>query len=181
MFDDTESNTEQRDRHRAAFLTLLAITSGLTVAFLAMPAGTGVDVAAAAQENNTTNSTLNETYYANESGNISFSGWMAGHTDASLANATHFLTRLGPFVIGSGFNAQGGVGAAGVMVFGLVLFGAVIASSLSAGVGPVGGATISMITGAGLAFSGLAPMWMYAVGLFALGLVLLKVYTTVLR
>lgn len=167
--------------------TRLLAVGAVAAVLLSLVLVTGVSSVAANDATTTVGNddpaNVNDTapYYDGESSDPGIDSWMEDRESPTLDNVTHYLTRVGGFIVGSGESAQGGAGAAGAMIFGLIVFGAFIGTTVGTNVGPVGGVTIAVIAAAGLTSVGLVPTWMYAVSLFALGLVVLKVLTNVLR
>lgn len=119
-------------------------------------------------------------YYDNQSDQVRNETWMDNRTEPTLDNTTHYLTRVGGFVIGQQ-PAQGGVGPAGVMLLSLVLFGSFVGLSEGRSVGPIGGAVLAVALASGVATVGLAPHWIYAVVIMGLGLVLAAVAIRIFR
>lgn len=110
-------------------------------------------------------------YYNNSSGTVSSGPWLSGLTDASLEDILELSVRVGPYVIGSGVAAQGGVGSAGVLLTGALLGAIVMSTGIRARVGPVGGAVMAVATTFAFVSVGVGPGWLYAVVLFGVGLV----------
>lgn len=157
----------------AMYVAMLIVAVGL-----AMTLGAG---GASGQATPTENVSEKAPYYNGTTPDVNNESWMAGREDPSLDNVTHFVTRLGPFVIGSGTTAQGGVGMAGPMVLGLVVAGLLLAGGANPRVGVVGGAVLFMGSVGALATVGLFPSWLYAVALFSIGLVSATVLIRALR
>jgi len=122
----------------------------------------------------------NSTYYENQSSNINNESWLANRQDPTVANFTHYLTRVGGFYIGQQ-SAQGGVGPAGAMLLSLVLFGAVIGGMRNRRVGPVAGVVLAITLAFAVVTAGTAPNWIYAIALFAIGIVLSAITVRLLR
>lgn len=150
----------------------IAITGVLFVFIGAILLLTVYAAPASAQANNTT-----ADYYNNTTTVVGNASWMAGHEDATLANTTHFLTRLATFVIGDG----GSGAAAGTLFTGLIIFGVVGAMTAGSRPGMVGGAVLGVGSIAGLVAAGFAPQWLYAVVLFVLGIIGTAVYRRATR
>jgi len=142
------------------------------VGFLLLGAFSGGVVAQTETENN---STLPD-YYENASNDTGQDTWMDGRQDPTIANVTHYVSRLQTFVIGGGVSAQGGIGSAGALLTG----GLVILVSLGGGAGTQGGAPGGAALGVAmlsvLSGLGLLPSWMYAVFLLLLALVLVAAF-----
>jgi len=109
-------------------------------------------------------------YYNDSSGTVDSGGWLSGLTDASLEDILELSVRVGPYVIGSGVAAQGGVGSAGVLLTGALLGAIVMSTGIRARVGPVGGAVMAVATSFAFVSVGVGPGWLYAVVLFGVGL-----------
>lgn len=146
------------------------ITLALAVLLLVSSAGV-----VGAQTNETATSTpVNVSdkapYYEDSSSQVDSDSWLAGNENATLESVLDMATRATNFVVGSGVDAQGGVGSAGVMLTGLIVFGIFAGTMVGTGVGPVGGTVIALVTGLGLMSVGLTPTWMVAIGLMGLGI-----------
>lgn len=128
-------------------------------------------VAGANGTNNSSNATLNDTapYYANESAAVNSSAWFAGKSEVSLPNVTGMLTRLGPYIIGTGSTMQGGVGYSGPIVLGLLVAGVFVGATAGVNLGWEGGSVVSLVVAYGLIDVGLAPPWLKIVVLMLLG------------
>lgn len=109
-------------------------------------------------------------YYENQSADVQNETYMEDRKNATLDNVTHFITRIGTFVIGSG-QAQGGVGPISSWIIALLGFGVFLAAIVGTDVGPVGGATLGLAAAAGLAGAAIAPIWIYGLGVFVVGIV----------
>jgi len=109
-------------------------------------------------------------YYANSSASVDNASWMAGRHNATLDNVVNYATRIGAYIIGSGYTAQDGVGAAGTLVLGLLVGGVFVGRGERTG--PVGGAVLAVTVIAGLVSATIAPGWFWAIALFGLGTVL---------
>ncbi len=120
-------------------------------------------------------------YYDNESTEVGNETWMSGVTDGSLSSILDMATRVGPFIIGSGFSAQGGVGSAGVLLTGLLVGGVMAASGFRAGVGTVAGAVIAVVATFAMLTVGIGPTWAYPVTLFVVGVVAATVLLRAIR
>jgi hypothetical protein len=157
------------DTHRHVLLgAVLALT---LLALVAVPAvGTPTP---------TPNVSERAPYYADNNSIVDNQAWMDDRQDPTLDNVTHYLTRVGGFVIGS--ETSGGGGAAGVLALALVLGGIVLGTFVGNGVGPVGGGVLGLVGVAGLAGAGLMPTWLFATALFGIGLVLTAAVIRVLR
>jgi len=120
-------------------------------------------------------------YYENSTGGVDSGGWLSGLTDASLEDMLELSVRVGPYVIGSGVAAQGGVGSAGVLLTGALLGAIVMSTGIRARVGPVGGAVMAVATSFAFVSVGVGPSWLYAVVLFGVGLLATAALIRVLR
>lgn len=164
---------------------VLAALAALTCLALVAAGGPGVDPVAGATPTATPTPTESvgekAPFYENATADPNNESWMAGHENPSLTNVTHYVTRLGGFVIGSGVEAQGGVGMAGPMLLGLVVAGALLSAGASPRVGVVGGSVLFVASVAVLATTGLLPTWLYAIALFAIGLVAATVLIRLVR
>lgn len=123
---------------------------------------------AVAAQDNTTNATDKAPYYNNSSTAVANESWTEGHEEPTLANFTHYLTRVGGFVIGDGGSAQGG-GSANSMIVGLLFMGAFGAVAVGGRFGSVGGVVMGTAAIGGLATASIIPTWLYPVVLFAVG------------
>ena len=159
--------------------TLAAVTAlVLLVAGLATLPGV-VDGAAANDDTTTISVDEKAPYYADHSNESADVGsWMSGRESATLANVTHFLTRVPGFLVGTG--STGG-GPTGMLLSGLIVLAAFLGTTLGTDVGPVGGTTVSVVAIAGLTSVGMLPQWLSAVTLFAVGLVATKVFIAIFR
>lgn len=145
----------------------------------------GVAEGAAANDETTTVSTVSveekAPYYANHSNeSAGVESWMDGREDPTLANVTHYLTRVPSFLVGTG-SMSGGSGPVGTVLSGLIVLAAFLGTTIGTPVGPVGGTTVSMIALAGLTSVGMLPEWLFAVALFGVGLVATKVFISIYR
>jgi hypothetical protein len=129
----------------------------------------------AAQAGNTPTSTGTPTpdlgeqapYYEDETAEVDNRSWTYGHRAPTLANVTHYLTRVGTFIVGNE-PAQGG-GYAGPLILMLVFGGGILGSIAGTGVGPIGGAVLLVTGSAGLVGINLAPVWLYPVVIIIVG------------
>jgi len=109
-------------------------------------------------------------YYNDTSGSPNSGAWLSGLTDASLEDILELSVRVGPYVIGGGVAAQGGVGSADVLLTGGLLGAMVLSTGMRARIGPVGGAVLAVATTFAFVSVGVGPGWLYAVVLFGVGL-----------
>lgn len=126
-----------------------------------------VPAVAVAQDNDTNVSDI-APYYENQTATPDVANWTDGRRDPTLANMTHYLSRIPSFVLGSGGEAQGG-GSATTLVFSVLLLGGVIGVATGSGVGAVGGVVLGVVGVAGFASTALLPAWLYVVLLFVVG------------
>lgn len=162
---------------RTHLRALEVVTATALLAVLVM----SIVPAGAAQTNNSTDISDVAPYYEdNSTSEVRNESWMANRQSPTLDNTTHYLTRVGGFVIGSA-PAQGGVGPAGIMLLSLTLFGAFIGAGEGRTLGPIGGSVLAVVLASSVATIGLAPHWIYAVMVFALGLVLAAVSMRLFR
>jgi len=110
-------------------------------------------------------------YYQGEDTDVGIDGWLSGLVDATLDDVLTLLGRIGNFLIGSGFTAQGGVGSAGVLLTGALVGGVIFGSGARASVGPVGGLVFATLAAFGFVAVGIGPSWLYATVLFAIGVI----------
>jgi len=110
-------------------------------------------------------------YYESNASSVDLSAWLSGLVDASFGDALSMLVRIGPYVIGGGVSAQGGVGSAGVLLTGALLGAVVMGTGIRARVGPVGGIVFAVATTFAFFSIGVGPGWLYAVVLFGVGLI----------
>lgn len=110
-------------------------------------------------------------YYGNETTEVDNESWTTDHREPTLANWTHYITRIGSFVVGDGGDAQGG-GSANALIIGLLFLGAFVGVAVRGQVGTVAGAVLGVIGIAGLVATAVVPGWLYPVVLFILGAVL---------
>jgi hypothetical protein len=148
----------------AAALALVALS--LVTGGLAM---TGVGVADAQEQP-----------YGNETANASDDGWTEGHRDVTLANVTHYVSRVGTFFVGED-PSDAGVGpiftGLVVGVFSVVLLGTSRSGLIASG-------TMSVLVAAGLAApsgAGLLPRWLYGVVVMLVALVAGVLYVRTVR
>lgn len=146
-------------------------TSKIHIAFVALLAAVlvvGIFGTSATLATTGNNTSAKAPYYENQSTDVANESWTADHEDPTLANFTHYLTRVGGFVIGDGGQAQGGGSANGIIV-GLVFMAAFVGVAVGTGVGSVAGAVLATIGIGGLVTAAVAPAWIYPVLLFVLG------------
>lgn len=153
----------QDSTRRTALLVTVLLSSALLVLVGGMPA--------AAQDNNTTNISDVAPYYANNTSDVANESWMHGHEAPTLANFSHYLTRVGGFIVGNGGQAQGGGSMQG-LILGLIIMASFVGIAVGPGVGGVGGAVLAVIGVAGLVSAALVPGWLYPVVLFVVGAIL---------
>lgn len=120
----------------------------------------GLIASSAGAVNNTTANPYNNTTPVVDNGS-----WMQGREDPTLDNSTHFVTRIGTFILGNN-----GGSAVGSLLIGLLVMGFIGAAAGGSRFGVVAGAVIGMAAVAGLVEAGFAPVWTYGVLLFILGI-----------
>ena len=121
-------------------------------------------------------------YYGdNSTTEVNNETWLSGVTDGSLPDILDLLTRMGPFVIGSGVSAQGGVGSAGALLTGLLVGGVLAATGFRAGVGSVGGAVVIVAGTWVFTAVTIGPTWAYPVVLFVVGVIASSVLLRAVR
>lgn len=125
----------------------------------------------AAAAGNSSNLSSLAPYYSNNSTVVDNSSWMAGHKKATLDTVINLITRIGPYLIGSGYSAQGGIGFAGNLIMGILVFGVFVGASMGTNIGSVGGSVLAIAFAAALMTVGLMPQWLFAVILIGLGTV----------
>lgn len=118
-------------------------------------------------------------YYNSTTPAVDNQSWTHGHREPTLQNVTHYLTRVGGFVVGDQ-PAQGG-GFAGPLILMLVLGGAFVGSTLGGGVGPVGGSVLFVTGVSGLVTANVAPAWSYPVIIFVFGAIVSMVVIRTFR
>jgi len=121
-------------------------------------------------------------YYGdNNTSEVDNETWLSGTTDGSLPNILNLLTRLGPFVIGSGVTAQGGVGSASALLTGLLVGATMTAAGFRAGIGSVAGAVVVVAATWTFASVAIGPTWAYPVVLFVIGAIASSVILRAVR
>ena len=112
--------------------------------------------------------------------NVTHQNWTDDREDPTLSNATHYLTRVGTFVIGDDPNDPG-VGP----IFTGVLVGAFFMSVLGTSrSGVVASGTMGIMVIAALSTStgaGLLPRWVYGVAILLIGMAAGIIYTRMIR
>lgn len=181
MTGKTTSTTDRETlRERRRTTVLLVLLAAMTVGSVLFGLLTGPGIAAGntptatpTAEPSTPTPALDDVapYYAENDTTVDNDSFYEGRENASLENTTNFLTRIGPFIIGSG-TAQGGVGDAGILVTGLLFGGILLGTVFGAGVGPVGGLVLAVTSIGGLATVAVLPAWFWPVLLFGLGVTL---------
>jgi hypothetical protein len=118
--------------------------------------------------------------YNNSSGNTSIDNWTEGHETVDLENVTHYVSRVGTFVIG---DAPGDAGAGPVFVG--ILVGALAVSAMGTSrAGLVASGTMAVIVVAGLSAplgAGLLPSWLYGTVVLIVALVAGVLYIRMVR
>lgn len=140
---------------------LLVVTIVLVVAAIVAVSGS----AAAA------NDTLNETapYYNNSTTVGNQSAWFAGVENVTLDSLGKMVTRVGPFIIGSGDTIPGGQAYAGTFIMMLLVVGIFVGAITYTSLGMSGGAVVASTVGYGLVSVGLLPSWLRLVLLLIIG------------
>jgi len=141
--------------------TLLAAVALVLVA--------GLVAGPVAAQTNSTNQTV-APYYDDTTPSVNNGTWLSGLTDASLEDVLDLAVRVGPFIIGSGVTAQGGVGSAGALLTGALVGAVLVGTGMRARAGPVGGAVIAVGATSAFVTVGIGPSWLYPLVLFAVGL-----------
>jgi hypothetical protein len=118
--------------------------------------------------------------YQNESNDTSLQNWTDGHRDVDLENVTHYVSRVGTFIIGDDPN-DGGVGP----IFAGILVGALAVAAMGTSrAGLVASGTMAVVVTAGLAGplgAGLLPGWLYGVMVMLIALIAGVVYIRMMR
>lgn len=109
--------------------------------------------------------------YENESNETGWDDWTEGHEDPTMANATHYVSRVGSFFVGEDPDDPG----LGPILVGIIsgLYVLTLLGQNKAGViasGTSGVIVIAALSAAGGA--GLMPRWVYGVVMMAVSLVL---------
>jgi len=108
---------------------------------LALVLVAGLVAGPVAAQSTATNQTV-APYYNDANTSVQNGTWLSGVTDASLEDVLDMAVRVGPFLIGSGVTAQGGVGSAGALLTGALVGAVLVGTGMRARAGPVGGAVI---------------------------------------
>jgi len=98
--------------------------------------------------------------YNNSDANVTHDEWTDGHEEVTIQNVSHYISRVGTFIIGSDPNDPG----AGPLFTGLLVagFGILVMGTSQAGL--VASGTMAVIVVAVLsAGTGLLPPWLYGV------------------
>lgn len=163
----------QDQRRVSARLRAVALIGLLTTAAIVIGLVMGADQVAG-QATPTPEGNISDTapYYADDNASVANESWLGNRTDPTLQNVTYWTVRIGPWVIGDGAQAPGGVGLAGSLILGLAVGGALLGPVSRANVGPVAGGVLAVTLVFGLTAAALAPAWLLPVGLFVVGLVL---------
>jgi hypothetical protein len=118
--------------------------------------------------------------YAGESNDTGRANWTDGHENVTMRNTTHYLARVGVFVVGDSPSDPG----AGPLFVGLVVAGMAVTVLGQSRAGLVASGSMGVVTVAALSAVGgaeLLPRWLYGTVVMALGLVLAAVYIRVMR
>jgi len=120
----------------------------------------------------TDNDTLNETapYYNNSSTSVATDGWIPGE-NATLDNMGQLLTRIGPYLIGTGDMDPSDTGYQGILLTGLLMLGALLGAIATLPVGAPGGSVIAVVVGYAMTSLGYAPSWFRALLVFGVGVI----------
>jgi hypothetical protein len=163
----------QDDSTAPVWLQVAAMIGLLATAALAVGLMVGA-APAAGQPTPTPEGNISDTapYYADDNASVANESWLGNRTDPTLQNVTYWTVRIGPWLIGDGSQAPGGVGLAGSLILGLAVGGALLGPVSRANVGPVAGGVLAVTLVFGLTAAALAPAWLLPVGLFVVGLVL---------
>lgn len=124
---------------------------------------------------------INETapYYDNSSKNVSTDGWLPGE-NATLDNMGKLLTRLGPYIIGTGDMDPSGTGFQGLLLTGLLMTGALVGSIATLPVGAAGGSVLAIVVGYGMTSLGFAPSWFRVMLVYGVGVIVFVAFARVL-
>lgn len=158
---------------RVAVVLAALLLVGLGLAGLAAPAD-------AAPPTPTQNVTDKAPYYADNTSDVANESWMDGHEEPTLANVTHYLARVGGFVVGEQ-SLAGAPGSAGPLLTGFVLLGLVGGAAIGGGIGAAGGVALTVAVVGVLAGAALLPQWLYAVVLIGVALVATAALLRLLR
>ena len=120
-------------------------------------------------------------YTENSTSDIENESWLSGVTDGDLPDILNLLTRIGPYIIGSGFSAQGGVGSARALITGLLVGGVMAGAGFRAGIGSVAGAVVAVVATWAFVSVDLGPTWAYPVVLFIVGVIASSVVLRAVR
>lgn len=151
-------------RHRSTAYLLAFV--GVVVLGILVGAVVAFSAPAAAQ-----NDTLNETapYYNNSTTTGNYTEWLP--ENVTLDSLGSIVTRIGPYVIGTGDQIPGGNIYAGTVFTGLVMVAIFIGAAAATNVGAASGVVVASVAGYGLVELGFAPGWLRIVLLLVIGVV----------
>jgi hypothetical protein len=157
----TEAGEPPDTRGRDRRALLLVGTAAVLLVGAAVALGVAAEPAAA-QANNSTNSTISDRAgYYNET-NVSATGdsWWADLDPAAPLETTVALGQRFPSFVGVGAQDPSGTGFQGALLTALIMVGFGVGAVARTRIGEVGGTILSLVIGYALTDFGLAPVWL---------------------